>query len=693
MAQPQFDLDKIRNTILLSHGGAGKTSLAEAILFATGAISRLGKVDEGTTTGDYDPDEIKRKISIKLSLLPCQWKDTKINIIDTPGYADFVGEVKAGMRVSEGAVIVVCAASGVEVGTEQVWGYCEDAKLPRLMFVNKLDRENADFLRTTEAIRGKFGNKCLPIQLAIGSHTSFQGVIDLIIRKAYTGAPAKEGEIPANMQELVKTWREKLVEAVAETDDKLIEKYLGGAELTLEEIKTGLRKATLSGRIVPILAGSGLQTFGMSYFLDAICEYLPSPKEREVVYVTDSTEQKVTPSLEAPLAAFVFKTSADPYVGKLTHFRVYNGAIESNSHVYNCTKGQTERIGQLFILRGKTQEPVPKVTAGDIGAVAKLNVTTTNDTLGKQDKPVKFAPVTFPEPIFGMAVHPKTKTDLDKLGAALSRTVEEDPTLRVQREADTAETVLYGQGETQLGVAADKMMRKFGVGVELTAPKVPYKETVTVKANAEYKHKKQSGGHGQYGHVVMDIEPLPRGTGTEFADKVVGGSVPRNYIPAVEKGVKEGFHEGVLAGFPVTDVRATLRDGSFHPVDSSDICFKIAGAGALKKGLTEGRPVLLEPIVNITIKVPNDLTGDIISDLNPKRARVSGMNPEGDYNTIEAQAPLAEVQRYAIDLRSMTQGRGTYTMKFSHYEEVPAHITPKIIAERQAEKEKAKASA
>ena len=398
-------------------------------------------------------------------------------------------------------------------------------------------------------------------------------------------------------------------------------------------------------------------------------------------------------SEDGSLSALVFKTSADPYVGKLTYFRVYNGSIDSNSQVYNCTKGQAERIGQLFFLRGKTQETTPKITAGDIGAVAKLNVTTTNDALCKQDKPVKFTPLKFPEPIFGMAVYPKTKADLDKLGSALNRIVEEDPTLRVQREVDTVETVLYGLGETQLGVAADKMMRKFGVGVELSVPKVPYKETITSKADADFKHKKQSGGHGQYGHVVMEIEPLPRGTGTEFAERVVGGSVPRNYIPAVEKGAKEAFHEGPLGGYPVVDVRATLYDGSYHPVDSSDICFKIAGAGAVKKGLSEGRPILLEPIVTITVKVSNDLTGDIISDLNTKRARVLGMNPEGDYNTIEAQAPLAEVQRYAIDLRSMTQGRGTYVMKFSHYEEVPAHITQKIIAERQSEKEKAKAGA
>jgi elongation factor G len=692
MAQ-QVTLDKIRNTVLLSHSGAGKTSMGEAILFTAGAINRMGKVDEGSTTGDYDPDEVKRKISIKLSLLPCQWRDTKINIIDTPGYADFVADVIAAMRVSESAVIAVCAASGVEVGTEQVWKYCEEAQLPRIIFVNKMDRENADFFRTVEAIRTKLGNKCLPVQVAIGAHTGFKGVVDLMTLKAFTGSPAKETEMPADLKDRVASFREKLVEAIAETDDKLIEKYLGGGELTPEELKNGLRQGVATGRIVPVLAGSALQNFGMHFLLDAIYDYLPSPKEREFITLSDSKEQKMKPAEDAPLAALVFKTSADPYVGKLTYFRIFSGAIESNSVVWNSSRGSAERIGQLFILRGKTQEPVAKITAGDIGAVAKLNVTGTGDTLCRQDKPVKLPPLKFPEPIYGMAVYPKTKADLDKLGAALSRIADEDPTLKVQRDPDTGETVLYGMGETQVSVSADKMMRKFGVNVELTTPKVPYKETITAKANAEFKHKKQSGGHGQYGHVIMELEPLPRGSGVEFTERVVGGAVPRNYIPAVEKGVKEAMHEGVLAGFPVVDVRATLYDGSFHPVDSSDICFKIAGAGAFKKGLAEGNPILLEPIVNIKITVPGDTTGDILSDLNTKRGRVMGMTPDGDKNVIEAQVPLAEVQRYAIDLRSLTQGRGTYTMQFSHYEEVPAHIAQKIVQARQAEKETEKEKA
>jgi len=646
----KYGLENIRNIVLLSHGGAGKTSLSESILFTAGAISRLGKVDDGSSTSDYDPDEIKRKISINLSLLPCQWRDIKINLIDTPGYSDFVGEVKAGMRVSEGAIIVICAASSVEVGTEQVWGYCKEAKLPRLIFINKMDRENADFFRTVEGVQAKFGPKCLPIQIPIGAHTSFQGVVDLLTMKGYTGTPPKEAEIPSSIKSQADTFREKLVEA-------------------------------------PILAGSALQNTGANWLMDAVCDYLPSPKEQKVAIDGGAIE----PSEEAPLGALVFKTSADPYVGKLTYFRVYNGFIDSNSQVWNVNKGAVERIGQLFVLRGKTQEPVPQVRAGDIGAVAKLNVTVTGDTLGRQDKPTKIASIIFPEPIFSEAVHPKTKVDVDKIGTALSRLVEEDHTLRVHRELDTNETIISGMGDTHLYVTAEKIQRKFGVNVELAIPRVPYKETITTKADAEYKHRKQSGGHGQYGHVLIKMEPLPRGSDNEFTEKVVGGSVPRNYIPAVEKGVKEAYPEGVLAGFPVVSVKTTLYDGSFHPVDSSEICFKIAGAQAFKKGLAEGRPILLEPIMNLKVTVPSDLTGDIIGDLNTKRARVIGMNPEGDKNIIEAQAPLAEVQRYAIDLKSMTQGRATYTMKLDHYEEVPAQITQKIAAERQAQKQAEKA--
>lgn len=684
----QYTPGNIRNLSLLSHCGAGKTSLSEAILFTIGITTRLGRVDDGTTTSDYDPDEVKRKISLNLTMLPCEWQDTKINLIDTPGYTDFVGEVKAAVRISEGAVIVVCAASGVEVGTEQVWGYSDEAGLARLIFINKMDRENADFYQTVEQIQAKFGAKCVPIRLPIGAQSDFQGTVDLLTMKAYLGSPAKEAETPSSVEAQAISFREKLIEAVAEVDDKLIEKYLGGEELSLEELTDGLRKATRTGQIVPILVGSAAQNIGITPLLNAVCNYLPSPGEQDVAIVDDSgTEvEKIKPSQDAPLAALVFKTSADPYVGKLTYFRVYHGAIDSNSQVWNVTRGEIERIGQLFILRGKTQEAVSQLGAGDIGGVAKLSITSTGDTLGSQDKPLKIAPVPFPEPIFSEAIHPKTKADVDKLGAALTRLIEEDPTLHVSRDNDTNETILSGLGETQLAVAADKTLRKFGVGVEMATPKVPYKETITVAAKAEHKHKKQSGGHGQYGHVLLELEPLPRGSGHEFVNKIVGGTIPKNYIPSVEKGVNEAMIEGGLARYPVVDIRTILYDGSFHPVDSSDICFKIAGAQALKKGLAQGQPILLEPIMNVRVRVPEEFTGDIIGDLNGKRARVLGMNPEGETNVIEAQAPLAEILRYAIDLKSITQGRGSYSVEFSHYEEAPAQITQKIVAERQAEK-------
>ncbi len=683
----QYGLENIRNLALLSHADAGKTSLSEAILFTAGAITRLGKVDDGSSTSDYDPTEVKRNISISLSVLPYQWKEEKINLIDTPGYPDFAGEVKAAIRVAEGAIIVACAASGVEVGTEQVWAYSEEANLPRLIFVNKMDRENADFQRTVDELQSKFSRQCVPLQLPVGTHNDFQGVIDLLTMKSYLGPQAKEGEIPSELQSQAESLREKLVEAAAEVDDSLIEKYLGGEELSLEELSAGLRQGTVAGKIVPIFAGSALKNVGTGLLMDAISRYLPSPKERNIDIGGDSTkEEAIAPSQEAPLAALVFKTSADPYVGRLTYFRVYHGAIDSNSQVWNTTQGDIERIGQLFVLRGKNQEPVSQVAAGDIGAVAKLNLTGTGDTLGSRDKPLKITPVSFPEPAFSEAVYPKTKADLDKLGSSLSKLTEEDPTLRVHRDTETNETIISGLGETQLEVAAEKMSRKFGVNVELATPKVPYRETITVPTQAEYKHKKQTGGHGQYGHVLLKLEPLSRGAGLEFVDKVVGGRIPKNYIPAVEKGFNEAVQEGVLAHYPVADIRVTVFDGSYHPVDSSEICFKIAGAGALKKGLSEAQPVLLEPIMNIKVRAPDDYTGDIIGDLNTKRAHVQGMNPENGVNVIEAQVPLAEVLRYAIDLKSITQGKGSYSIEFSHYQETPPNAAQKVIAQKPAEK-------
>ncbi len=687
----QYGLENIRNLALLAHNGAGKTSLAEAILFNTKIINRLGKVSEGSTTSDYDPAEQKRGMSISLSMLRYIWHGNKINLMDTPGYPDFVGEVKSAIRVSEGAVVVVCAASGVEVGTEQVWAYCDIAHLPRIILINRMDRENVDFTKVVDQIQSRFGRKCLPIQLPIGAHTTFQGVIDLLKMKAYTGTAAQEGEIPEALKSQAQSMREKLVESIAETDDSLLEKFLGGEELKQEELVKALRKAVLDGKLMPVLAGSGMQNIGVIPLMDAIVGYLPAPKEGEVLITGEGGKTaKIAADPKGALAALVFKTSADPYVGKLTYFRVYCGTFASNSQVWNVTRGENERIGQVFVLRGKNQEPAQEIGAGDIGAVAKLSITATGDTLGAKDKLVKLVPVTFPEPRYSEAVYPKTKLDLDKLGPALAKIVEEDPTLKMHREAVTNETILSGIGEIQLSVAAEKMARKFGVNVELQTPKVPYKETITVQCEAEYKHKKQTGGHGQYGHVVLELVPLPRGSGWEFTERIVGGTIPKNYIPAVEKGVKEGIQEGILGGYPVEDVRITAIDGSFHPVDSSEICFKIAGAGAVKKGLQDGKPVILEPIVKLRITAPDSYTGDIISDLNTKRGQVHGMLPEDGMNTIEAIVPLSEVQRYAMNLKSITQGKGTYSIEFSHYQEAPPLVTQKIIAARQAEKEKEK---
>ncbi len=683
----QYGMKNIRNVVLLSHNGAGKTSISEAALFNSGAINRLGKVVDGTTTSDYDHAEVKHQISINLSVLPVEWKDTKINIVDTPGYSDFVGEVKAGIRVCEGAILTVCAASGVEVGTLQMWNRCEEAGLARLIFVNKMDRENADFARTVADIQEKCGIHCVPVQLPVGSQSTFTGIVDLLTGKSYTGTEGTEGDIPADMQDTVASYREKLIEAAAEFDDSLLEKYLGGEELSMEELNNGLKQSVLSGKVVPVLAGSATKNIGIKHLMDAVKEYLPSPAEREVAVLNqEGGEETMKASEDSPLAALVFKTTADPYVGKLTFFRVFNGVLNSNSQVYNANKGENERIGQLFVLRGKTQETVTKIVAGDIGGVAKLSVTSTGDTLCTQDKHVKLPPIVFPSPVFSQAVYPKTKADLDKLGSALTRLVEQDPTLHVRRDTETGETILSGLGETQLDVAAEEIQSKFGVSLLLETPKVPYRETITSTIQAEYKHKKQTGGHGQYGHVLLRLEPLPVGSGTEFVDEVVGGRIPRNYIPAVEKGVNEAINEGVIAGYPATDVRICVYDGSFHPVDSSEICFKIAGSGAFKKGMTDGRPILLEPIMNITVTVPDSYTGDIIGDLNTKRAQLQGMNPANGMNEIKAQAPLAEIQRYAIDLKSITQGKGTFTMEFSHYQPMPQMNMQKVIAEKQAEK-------
>ncbi len=679
---------QIRNIALISHQGAGKTSLAEYMLFASGAIQRLGTVEDGTATSDYDPLEAERRMGINLSLLLFDWKETRLNLIDTPGYADFIAEVRSGLRVAEGAVVVVCAASGVEVGTEQTWGDAEKANLPRLLFVNKMDRDNADFFSTLEGIKAKLSARCLPVQLPIGSQSDFEGIVDLVTMKAYIGNASKEADIPPALQEQAEVSRDKLVEAAVEIDDELITKYLEGETISNEEIFAAIGKSALAGKLVPVFAGSALQGIGVQQLLNGIRDYLPSPEERDAFVaknVTTGSQEEVNPGSESPFASLVFKTIADPYVGKLSYFRVYSGVVSSNSQVWNANKNGMERVGQLFAALGKNQQPVPQVTAGDIGVVARLGLTATGDTLCTREHPVVFQGIDFPQANFSMAIQPETKTDLDKMSTALPRICEEDPSLQTRREPDTNEFIISGVGDSHLEIVREKMRRKFGVTVKLDAPKIPYKETITTSTKAEYKHKKQTGGHGQYGHVLLELQPLPRGGGFEFAEKIFGGAIPQSYIPSVEKGVNEAKQEGILAGYPVVDVKVNLYDGSFHSVDSSDIAFKIAGAQALKKGLSQGQPVLLEPIMKLKITVPEAYTGDITSDLNTKRGRVLGMNPGDGINVIDAQAPYAELLHYAIDLRSMTQGRGDFVMEFDHYEEVPAYLSQKITAGKKKE--------
>ncbi len=673
---------QIRNVVFISHQGAGKTSLAEYMLFASGAIQRLGSVEDGTTTSDYDPLEVERHMGINLSLLSFEWKETKLNVIDTPGYADFVGEVRSGLRVTEGAIVVICAASGVEVGTEQMWADAEKATLPRLIFINKMDRDNADFFSTVEGIKAKLSPRCLPLQLPIGSQSEFQGIVDLVTMKAYIGNTSEEAEIPSALQEQAEASRDRLVEAAVEIDDGLIGKYLEGEAISNDEILAAIKKSTAAGKLVPVFVGSVLQGIGIQQLLNGICCYLPSPEDRDAFVaknVATGNPEEIKPVAESPLSSLVFKTSADPYVGKLSYFRVYSGVISSNSQVWNANRNSMERVGQLFTVLGKNQQLLPQVAAGDIGVVARLSVTTTGDTLCAREHSVIFEGIDFPHANFSMAIQPQTKTDLDKMSTALPRICEEDPSLQTRREPDTSDFIISGIGDSHLEIVREKMRRKFGVAVRLDLPRIPYKETITVSTKAEHKHRKQSGGHGQYGHVLLELEPLPRASGFEFAEKIFGGAIPRNYIPSVEKGVNEARQEGVLAGYPVVDVKVKLYDGSFHSVDSSDIAFKIAAAQALKKGLSQGQPVLLEPMMKLKITAPQAYTGDIMSDLNTKRGRVLGMNPSGGINVIDAQAPYSELVRYAIDLRSMTQGRGDFVMEFDHYEEVPAHLSQKVI--------------
>lgn len=678
----------IRNIGLFSHGGAGKTTLAEAFLFNSGAISRLGRVDEGNSTSDYDPEEVRRRMSIQLSLIPFDWKGSRVNVIDSPGFSDFIGEIYQALAAVDTALILIDAASGVEIGAELVWRQAEQNAVPRFLAISKIDRENADFDRTLEQIRERFGRKVVTLQIPIGKESNFQGVIDLVSKKAY-GVDGSEIAVPADLADSVEEAHETLVEAVAENDDDLLMKYLEGEPLEEEEIRGGLRQSVQAGLVIPVAVCSALQNQCVTNLMDAIVEYCPSPADRPPAEATKADSDKsvqLESDTSGPLATLVFKTTADPYVGRLTYFRVLSGAIKSDGHAFNSSSQREERLGQLFSVRGKTQEPVAQIIAGDIGAVAKLQATSTGDTLCSKDDPLSIPWIDLPAQSYFASLAPKSKADLDKMSEAISRMSEEDLTIKVSKDQSTGQTILAAMGELHADVTAAKMKNKLGVEVELSLPNVPYRETIQVGNNSEYKHKKQSGGHGQYGHVYLELEPLPRDSGFEFDNRIVGGVVPKQYIPAVEKGVVEALADGVLGGFPVVDLRVTLYDGSFHSVDSSEIAFKIAGQQALRNGLAEARPVLLEPVMHVNIDIPDQYVGDVLSDLNTRRGRVLGMNPQNGVSTIEATVPMGEMLRYSASLRALTQGRGVYQMSQDHYEEVPSHIEQDVIAEAKQDK-------
>ena len=683
-----YSTDKLRNISIIGHGGAGKTTLAESMLFTSGAIQRIGRVEDGTTTTDFDADEIKKQITINAAMAPVEWKDCKLNFIDTPGYFDFVGEVIGSLRVTESALVNLCAVSGIEVGTEKAWKLAAKDDLPRVCFVNKMDRENANFSKVVNEAQELFGATVVPVQIPIGSEDNFTGIIDLLKMKAivYSGGKFEETDIPADLTSLADQYRDQLVEIAAETDDELTLKYLEGEELTDAEIIAGVQQAVKASKLFPVLCGSALKGIGVAQLMDFLVFATPTPEDRIHTLELDGKSFDLKPSIDEPFRGLVFKTMADPYVGKVSFFRVYSGKLASDSQVYNLNKEKNERVSQIFVFRGKNQIPVSQVQAGDIAAVAKLQDTSTGDTLCDKDNKCKLNGIDFPIPMTSFAVEPKSKNDEEKVGAGLAKFLEEDPTFRVERNTETKQTLIYGMGDTHLEIIVSRLSKKFGVEVNLNKPKIPYKETIKGSAEVEGKHKKQSGGRGQYGHVKIKFEPLPRGEQFEFVDKIFGGSVPRNYIPAVEKGLIEAMERGPLAGFQAVDIRATLLDGSYHNVDSSEMAFKIAASLAYKKGFMEASPALLEPIVNVEVKVPENFMGDIMGDMNSRRGRIMGMDPQEDgTQVIKAQVPLAEMYKYSIDLRSMTQGRGDFIMEYSHYEEVPQNIAEKVIEEFKKE--------
>jgi len=687
-----YDAAAIRNVAVVGHGGCGKTQLVSAMLFAAGAVNRLGKVDEGTTVTDFDEEEIARKHTLSSSLAYAEWQKTKVNIIDTPGFANFLSDARAALRVAEGAILVVDSVAGVEVQTEKLWEETAALNLPRIIVANRMERERASLERTLESLRRDCAREIIPIQLPLGDERAFTGVVDLVRMKALTFAAdssgkMSEGEVPAALADRAAKAREELIEMVAEADERLMERFFSEGTLTQDELAQGLRTATLAGKIYPLVCTSGLHAIGIQPLLDAIVTYIPSPAEREFAGVNDSGEPtSIKVSDSGPYTAFVWKTIADPFAGRITMLRVVSGTLKQDTTVYNQMRDSAERFGHLLALQGKTQTQVPELKAGDLGAVAKLKDTRTNDVLAEKSTKVKIPEIKFPEAVLAYAIEPKSRGDEDKISGSMARLKEEDPSISYTRDPQTHELLLAGQGQLHIEVTVAKLKRRFGVEVLLKPPRIPYRETITAATEAHGRHKKQTGGHGQFGDCKIKVEPLPRGSDFEFVDDIFGGSIPRQYVPAVEKGIQDSRLRGYLAGFPMVDFRATVIDGSFHPVDSNELSFKMAGSLAFKDAMTRARPTILEPIMNVEVYAPSDFAGDLMGDLNGRRGRISGMDTRGTLTVIRAQVPMAEMLTYEQHLTSATGARGTYHMEYSHYDEVPHQAQAKIIAAARAER-------
>jgi elongation factor G len=689
-----YDATSIRNVSIVGHGGCGKTSLVAAMLFDMGAVNRIGSVDDGSTVTDFDPDEIERKISLQAALAYGEWKKNKINILDAPGYANFTGEARAALRAADAAVVVVDAVSGVEVQTEKVWGYAQEYGLPRLVLISRMDRDRASFARTLESVEKSFGRTVIPIALPIGEEKDFAGIIDLVAEKAITSATdasgkAQVGDIPAALKEAAAAAREKLVEIVAEGNEALMEEFFEKGSLPQEALAKGLKDGVAAGRIVPVIPVSGVRNVGVTFLLDAILDLIPSPAERgEVAGIEPATKKAIkrTPKVDAPLSAFVFKTIVDPHAGFITLFRVYSGTLKSDSTIHNIARDVSERVGAVQLMQGKTPTAVQEIQAGDIGAVAKLKETKTNDTLADKQNPILYTAIEFPAPATTFAIEPKTRGDEDKISTALRRLAEEDPVLKISTDQQTHEMLLSGMGQLHIEVVVGRLRKRFRVEVNLKKPKIPYRETIKTAAEGHGRHKKQTGGHGQFGDCKIRMKPLPRGEDFRFVDDIFGGSIPKNFIPAVEKGIQDARLKGFLAGYPMVDFQVELYDGQYHDVDSSEMSFKIAGSLAYKDAVARCKPTILEPIMRVEITVPEEYAGSVMGDLSGRRGQPQGMEPRGTMQTIKAQVPLSEMLSYDAELTSMTGGRGSYAMEMSHYAELPSHLQEKVIAASKAER-------